>query len=71
MKVRILTSRVGIGWSEWPGDIVDLQEDDARERIRLGKAEAVDNENPEPASVGPPAGAALSTHKHSHRKGRR
>lgn len=44
MRVRVLTSRVGItpdgnSWSEQPGDVVELPDDEAEQRIALGKCE--------------------------------
>lgn len=46
MKVKILVSVAGIGFSYSPGEVVDLPRDRAEEFLRIGFAEKI---KPEPA----------------------
>ena len=61
MKVRILVSRVGTNYVQYPGDIVDVKPAEAKRLIKAGHAEKVSKQDLETATVGPTENAATRT----------
>lgn len=51
MKVRLLVSRAGVGFSQNKGDIVDVSDAEAKRMLDRGQAEPVEAEK---ATAGPP-----------------
>lgn len=58
MKVKLLASRAGVGWSQRFGEIVEMEPDEARGYIDAGLAEPVDKlpAGKDPPSAGDVAG---------------
>lgn len=51
MKVKLLTSRVGTGFVQEAGEVIDLPPHEAERMIRAEQAEAI-NDQPQTAMVG-------------------
>ena len=77
MKIKLLTARVGMDFSQTAGEIIDLPEDDANSLVSSGQAEPVEEkkviEAPENKSLFSSAAetATIIPHKRNRKRSKR